>query len=195
MRWLIGQDLGKPDIDTDADLVRAFQSMQRAFETRAGRGFDRQHLLNSIEAARLHILVMYGERGADSRSAWLMTVAGAARHLGEALDALTKMGEDAADRWLLALTYRLASYFGLIAGARGPLPAATVPEPLMRFIARGPDDMARLVEETYNQFAVALGDATACDRRIKYFAQRSSGSSPSGAEHTRILRAMASPHR
>ena len=125
LRWLIGQVLGM--VDGDGMLLAAYRQMQEAFGIPRGVGYERQRVVNLLEAARMNVIALYGfrklnRRGPEAGDAPLTLDAGL-YYLSEAFhniearqQALRRAHKKARPTWLEILAYRLASYYILVAG-------------------------------------------------------------------------------
>lgn len=174
LRWLVGQHLGERECD--GDIIRAFKDIQKTFAQTRGRGLERQQVINLLEAARLNILAMFGEKKRRERNRQIqmaspLTIGAGLYYLDRAFCVLTpQQTRETSNRWLLALAYRLASYLALVAGdsLRHELNEVKSKD-LKRFMARSVDDMVGEVAGHYRQFAKELEDRHVFDRRIGYY--------------------------
>ena len=166
LKWIIGL----PDQEGDADILRAYRAIQRTLEQTTGRGLERQHLVNLLEAARLHILTIFGERVRNKGRAHATSAA----TMGAGLDFLDEAFKSlkAPDEWLMALGYRLASYLALVAGPQLQAVLSEVKHGKLReFLSQDLDSMRDEVERQYRSFAEKFGDTSSFDRRISYYRQ------------------------
>lgn len=167
LRWLVCRHLNKRRCDDD--LFKAFRALIEGFQRTEGPGLERERVINLLEAARLNIIAMFGEkrgRGSAGRdlSASPLTISAGVHYLDDAFIAIGRIK----DRWLLALGYRLASYLRLIAGDElAALTSDLRSKELSRLLAC--KDAAAEVERQYRDFAEALGNPEAFKKRIKYF--------------------------
>jgi hypothetical protein len=174
LRWLVGQQLNRPECD--GYIIKAFQAIQKAFAQTRGRGLERQQVVNLLEAARLNILAMFGEKKRREQNRQIqiaspLTIGAGLYYLDRAFSVLTpQQTRETSNKWLLALAYRLASYLALVAGdgLRHELEEVKSKE-LKKFLSRGADKMVEEVAEHYRQFAEELADGHAFDQRINYY--------------------------
>ena len=160
----------------DEDILKAFRAIQEGFQKTEGAGLERQRVINLLEAARLNIIAMFGEklrrRGRrPSMDASPLTIGAGLHYLDDAFMAIGSIPEKGPDEWLLALGYRLASYLHVVAGDDLAPVVGNVRSELLRpfLVEKDADAMAKAVEEEYRRFAKALGDPHAFDKRIRYF--------------------------
>src|ERR1043165_8303834 len=112
LRWIVGQHLGKEGCDED--ILKAFRAIQQGFAETKGDGLERQQVVNLLEAARLNILAMFGEKLRRSGQGTIMdasplTIGAGLHYLDEGFGAIGRIPEKGPDLWLRALGYRLAA--------------------------------------------------------------------------------------
>ena len=173
LRWLVGQHLRKPGFDED--ILKAFRAINEGFGQSEGPGLERERVINRLEAARLNIIAMFGEKLRQRGRGPIMdasplTISAGLHYLDDAFVAIRNIPEKGPDGWLLALGYRLASYLYLVAGddlvaVAGEIRSAE----LKPFAAGSADAVAATTEKQYRLFAEALHNPEAFDKRIQYF--------------------------
>lgn len=156
LRWLLLKQL-EPDQTHEGDLTIAYDALQRALNHK-GRGLERQVVLNLLEAARLNLIVMFGERisqptGKCNANSPL-TLAACVYYLDKAFDAMASIPNGANERWVQILGFRLASYFAVLSSGLGAPRAAN--GKLNDFLERSFDEMIDVVTQSYKQFDVDL---------------------------------------
>ena len=180
LRWLLRRFL-EPDQTHEEDLVVAYDALQDALSYRGG-GLERQVVLNLLEAARLNVVVMFGEQAAPSslpqhRSTSPLTLAACVYYLDQAFDAMESVPESLNEKWVQILGYRLASYFAVLSRGRFGAPEAKNAD-LVNFLARSIDDMIGTVKEAYEQLdreflssrdRDEMRAATTFERRTSYY--------------------------
>jgi hypothetical protein len=174
LRWLVGQHLGERQCDED--ILKAFRAIQEGLQNTGGPGLERQRVINLLEAARLNIIAMFGEklrrRGrGPMMDASPLTISAGLHYLDDAFMAIDGIPEKGPDEWLLALGYRLASYLYVVAGDGLAVVTEGIRSEQLRpfLLEKDAEAMAAAVEEEYRRFATALGDPHAFDKRIQYF--------------------------
>jgi len=150
----------------------ALSAVQTALEQTIGHGLERQRIVNLMEAARLYVLAMFGERlgragnGVGNMSVSPLLVGASLHFLDRAFCALSAGGRPP-DKWLNALGYRMASFVAIVAGPE--LVAArkeVAHSELSVFLGKDIPLMVSDVESLYREFAMDLGERTVCDGRI-----------------------------
>ena len=175
LRWIVGQHLGKEGCDKD--ILKAFRAIQQGFAETKGDGLERQQVVNLLEAARLNILAMFGEKLRQGGAGAIMdasplTVGAGLHYLDEGFRAIENIPEEAPDQWLLALGYRLASYIALVAGPGLSAQMGEVQSTkLKEFLQKDAEGMVQTVGAEYRRFAERLGDLNAFDKRVGYFTE------------------------
>lgn len=192
LRWVISQQPGiGPGSSGDGDLIDAYEAIQMALEGTVGSGLERHRMINLLEATRLNILVMFGEKinlGKQERVARFSPLSfGAGLHyLDMAFQEIARVeqllcqieqsgqhtGKEGHLSWLRILGYRLASYFALVLGQMRQNEIQRVHnQDLKSFLKLDARRMSKRVEQGYSEFAENFGKPNALNTRISYYTQ------------------------
>jgi len=173
LRWVVGQGLNEAPVSGDADLVDAYKAIQKALQVAAGVGLERERMVNLLEAARLNILAMFGEkvgmrRGLSNVSP--LSFAAGLHYLDAAFRQLDEMKSPEVG-WLQILGYRIASYFMIVSAERRYPEVDRVREndPLFQFLNKDVAQARETVTRAYKTFAGRLGNSKMLDQRIEYY--------------------------
>jgi hypothetical protein len=182
LRWVVGQDIADENAPGDADLVDAYKAIQKALQVAGGPGLERERMVNLLEAARLNILAMFGERiGSSKRGGGATSISPLSFGAGlYYLDAAFREIDEVKKRrevgWLQILSYRIASYFAAVSGQERTAEIERVRDndTLFRFLHKSVDEMRDIVANEHRLFAEKQGKAGVLDQRIEYY-QKSLG--------------------
>jgi hypothetical protein len=177
LRWVVGQDITDQNASSDADLVDAYKAIQKALQVAGGPGLERERMVNLLEAARLNVLAMFGERigsrkGRDTIISPLSFGAGL-YYLDAAFREIAEEKERRDVKWLEILSYRIASYFAIVSGKRKSIEIERVRDngTLFQFLSNSVEEMRDIVANGYSLFAEKQGKAGVLDQRIESYQQ------------------------
>jgi hypothetical protein len=177
LRWVVTRER-KSSCDTDdADLVDAYRTIQDALHVAEGQGLERERVVNLLEAARLNVLAMFGERvdgGSFDNAGRVSPLSYGAGlyYLDSAFRAMEPFRRGKMRiHWLLALGYRIAGYFALVAGPgrRAEMDRVKENADLYDFLQMTPDEMVKKVAREYTELASNLEEPTMFNRRVALF--------------------------
>jgi hypothetical protein len=175
LKWIVKTEAG---VSQDAsDLIAAYACMQNAMGQTAGRNLERQSVLNILEALRLSILVMFGERVIPGprvrgiRSTPFSRAMGL-HYLYEAFDMIRTIKTPSDDGWHRVLAHRLASYFSLVARPFQDDELNAIGNDTLRaFLRESPEKIKEAVVSQYVQFADDSNEHDLLDVRIDAYKQ------------------------
>ena len=170
LRWVVDQQIVGQEARNDTDLVDAYENLQKALQVAGGPGLERERVVNLLEAARLNLLAMFGERLGNGRRRRLTNVSPLSFGAGlYYLDAAFREIDESG--WLQILGYRIASYFAIVSGRGRSAEFDRVRDnkTLFQFLSMNVDQMRDTVENAHREFAARQGKARVLDRRIEYY--------------------------
>jgi hypothetical protein len=178
LRWIVTQP-GYAKAQSDGgDLFDAYRYIQMALQVAGGPGLERERIVNLLEAARLNVLAMFGERiarakGKRSLNISPLSFAAGLHYLDAAFRELDQMKKRQEIEWLLILGYRIASYFAVVSGPERveEFERLQVNKKLYQFLTMSSDKMRKMVAKEYALFGKMLGNATIFNKRIEYYQQ------------------------
>ncbi|HEX7312802.1 MAG TPA: SIR2 family protein [Pyrinomonadaceae bacterium] len=182
LRWVVGQGIADGNALGDADLVDAYKAIQKALEVAQGPGLERERMVNLLEAARLNILAMFGERlgsgkrGGEATSISPLSFGAGLYYLDAAFREIDEVKKRREVGWLQILSYRIASYFAAVSGQERRAEIARVREnnALFTFLSKSVDEMRDIVAREHKLFAQKQGNPGVLDQRIEFY-QKSLG--------------------
>src|SRR5262249_9643714 len=151
LRWVVSQDITDKNASSDADLVDAYKAIQKALQVAGGSGLERERMVNLLEAARLNVLAMFGERiGSKNGGATITSPLSFGAGLYYLDAAFREIAEEKKRRevgWLEILSYRIASYFAIVSGQRKNNEIERVRDnhTLFQFLSKNVDEMRDMV--------------------------------------------------
>lgn len=175
LRWVVGEGSDPPP--DCGSLLAAYACIQEAMEQTRGRDLERQQMLNVLEAARLSVLIMFGERVKRNRHEGETGLTGfscavALHHLNEAFEMMESLKTPSKDQWHRILAYRIASYFGLLVM---PIPDEHIKkvsnQSLCVFLRLSAKEMKDKVTDLYSGFARTFQQETLLGERIANYRQ------------------------
>jgi hypothetical protein len=176
LKWVIRCSESGAGTMRDDDLIRAYEWIQKAIEEAKGPGLERQRIVNFLEAARLNVFALFGERIRRTKpgavdGASPLTLAAGVYYLEIAFTEIDKAAKEKVDvTWLRVLGFRLASYFAIVSGVpRGELARRVTNKDLAQFFKLTLDQMVKRVIDGYREFGRKISDRTALARRIQYY--------------------------
>ena len=175
LRWVVST--GTDTAQGFGDLIEAYASIQRAVGQTSGRDLERQEMLNVLEATRLSILVMFGERVMRGPQAGGVrsTPFGcgvALYHLNEAFNMIESLETPSRDQWHCVLAHRLASYFALLAAPIQEGELSNINNKILRsFLRLSAKQMKDDVVKRYTQFASDSDENHLLGERIASYQQ------------------------
>lgn len=151
LRWIVAQHISQEHIKKESEdgFFRAHSKIQEAIQEAQGPGLGRQELLNLLEAARLGILEMFGERIRLIQSGLRAHVrpSGLSACLYQLDSAFQKFQYPAGDKaWLENMGYRLASYVVVLAGTLSGAEVELLTNPKLRDFFNKNDTLDRMTE-------------------------------------------------
>jgi hypothetical protein len=178
LRWIVTQPGSDKAQSDGSDLFDAYRYIQMALQVAAGSGLERERIVNLLEAARLNVLAMFGERiasatGRRSVNISPLSFAAGLHYLDAAFRELDRMKKRQEAEWLLILGYRIASYFAIVSGPErvAEFERVQVNKRLSQFLTMGSDKMRERVANEYALFGKMLGNARIFNNRIEYYKQ------------------------
>lgn len=170
LRWVVGQDRVSREARGDSDLADAYKNIQKALHVAGGPGLERERMVNLLEAARLNVLAMFGERIGNgkerkSNSVSPLSFGAGLYYLDAAFREKDKTG------WLTMLGYRIASYFAIVSGQgrRAEFERVSENKTLFEFLRLDVDQMRDTVANEHRKFAASQGKVNVLDRRIESY--------------------------
>jgi SIR2-like protein len=177
LRWVV-MESGSDQAQSDSDLFNAYKYIQMALQVAAGSGLERERIVNLLEAARLNVLAMFGERLASairrkSTSISPLSFGAGLHYLDAAFCEMDRMKKRQEVEWLLILGHRIASYFAIVSGPERVAEFERVQDnkTLHKFLTMSLEKMRNMVATEYAQFGKKLGNPTVFNKRIEYYKQ------------------------
>ena len=119
---------------------------------------ERENIVSQLEAARFYLLCVFAERHDSATEGTTVAIASAAYYLNAAFEQIKRFSQSSSvldEQWLLALGYRVASYFDLLLPGeiRRHLRSETNAN-LSQFLFNAPEVQFQTVLRLYDDFPV-----------------------------------------